>query len=86
MPVRERRHRRHVRQLSRARFIALTLGPEPDDLAADPLEQLHDVWREHRARFGPDSWASQFWEHGHDIRLDDVYDPDAPTGCLGVPD
>jgi hypothetical protein len=68
------------------RAIALQLGPESWNLREDPLELLHDVWVEHRSRFGGGSWASQFWERGHDSRLDDVYDPDGPAGCPGLPD
>ena len=86
MPVRPRRRREHVHALTLRRCVALWLGPETADLAADPLELLHDVWREHRSRFAPDSWASRFWEHGHDVRLDDVYDPDEPVGCPGCDD
>jgi hypothetical protein len=83
MPVRVRRRRRHYLELSRARYLALTLGPERRDLDSDGLEVLHDCWREHRSRFSPDSWASRFWEHGHDTRLDEVYDPVGPAGCPG---
>lgn len=84
MPVRERRRRRHVLELTRQRALALEIGPTPDDLRADPVERLREVWLEHRASFGPRSWAVQFWEFAHDIRLDDVYEPAASAGCPGV--
>jgi hypothetical protein len=86
MPIRERRRRRHVLELTRARAIALEIGPEQRDLNVTPLETLHDTWKEHRAKFGPNSWASMYWERGVDLRLADAYDPDAPSGCPGCDD
>ena len=84
MPVRPRRQRQHRLELTRARYLSLAIGPGQHD--QEPLELLHEVWKEHRYRFGPDSWASQFWEVGHDVRLDDVYDPASPSGCPGCDD
>ncbi len=84
MPVRPRRRREHRLELTLRRAVALEIGPTQVDLKADPLETLRLVWVEHRAKFGPSSWASQYWECGHDIRLDDVYDGSAATGCPGT--
>jgi hypothetical protein len=66
-------------------MVALEIGPTDADIEAEgSLEALREIWVEHRAEFGPSSWAAMFWERGHDIRLDDPYDPDAPIGCPGL--
>ena len=84
MPVRERRARQHRLQLTRAAYLALMIGPEPGDLEVTPVERLREIWIEHRSTFPTGSWAVQFWEFGHDLRQDDPYDPDAPSGCPGT--
>lgn len=81
MPVRPRRRREHRLELTRARLLALEIGPEQRDLDVDLLERLHAVWVEHRSQLGPRSWATQY---GHDIRLDDVPELDG-SGCPGLP-
>ena len=86
MPVRPRRRREHRLELTLRRCLALELGPTPLDLATEPLERLREVWVEYRARFGPDSWAANYWEHGRDIRLVDPYNPAVPVGCPGCDD
>jgi len=45
VPIRQRLAKRHRYELTLRRFVALTLGPEDSDLAVDPLELLHEVWR-----------------------------------------
>ncbi len=82
MPVRPRRRREHVLALTLRRYMALQLGPQHD---LEPLEQLRLVWVEHRARFGPDSWAPMFWERGVDLRAEDTLPADREVGCPGIP-
>lgn len=71
MPVRARRRRQPRTALTLARFMALCLGPDTQEVD----EELAAVYREHRRRFDRRTWAHRYFVEGVDDRPPD--DPDA---------
>ena len=72
MPVRPRRSRRPTNVLTMELDLALTIG-------GDRSPEAKAVFRKYPWRYGPDSWAVQYFEHGRDIR-DDVPPVEIPPG------
>ena len=66
---RARRVRRSRHALTLQMFMALTLGP-----ADGEVDALRPIYLEHKERFGSDSWAVRFYEHGIDDRPRDDRD------------
>lgn len=83
MPVRPRRTRNPRLELTLSRFMALTLGVDPE--IDEPLKRLIEVFQEHRNRFQSGDWIVELLERGVDTRPGDglVEVDAAETGCPG---
>jgi hypothetical protein len=82
MPVRQRRRRYSVNELSLHRYVSLELGPTGDE--PEPFDRLAAVFHEYRHRFDSASWCTRYFEMGLDDRVvDELVDADEP--CPGLP-
>ena len=84
MPVRARRSRRNAADaLTMSRDLALFIGPTDP---SEPVAVLERVYRRHRHRYSPSTWAHELFENGHDLAALDQ-DPvemtadELPPGC-----